>query len=81
MQFQRQDALKQNFTKIEFENSITRLSFLCRLPDIKITWINPCYLVSRKTSEKIDESILRSLSCGRTGGRTDGQSQIHSTFS
>ena len=26
--------------KIEFENSIRRLSFLCRLTDIKITWIN-----------------------------------------
>ena len=35
-------ALKQNFMKIEFENSIRRLSFLCRLPDIKIAWINPC---------------------------------------
>ena len=28
--------------KVELENSITRLSFLCRLPDIKIAWINPC---------------------------------------
>ena len=28
--------------KIEFENSIRRLSFLCRQTDIKITWINPC---------------------------------------
>ena len=30
--------------KIEFQNkvSIKRLSFLCRLPDIKIAWINPC---------------------------------------
>ena len=27
--------------KIEFENTIRRLSFLCRLPDIKIAWINP----------------------------------------
>ena len=27
--------------KIEFENSIRRLSFLCRLTDIKIAWINP----------------------------------------
>ena len=26
--------------KIEFENSIRRLSFLCHLTDIKITWIN-----------------------------------------
>ena len=27
--------------KIPFENSIKRLSFLCRPPDIKIAWINP----------------------------------------
>ena len=37
-------ALKQNFMKIEFENSIRRLSFLCRLPYIKIAWINPWIL-------------------------------------
>ena len=29
------------FMKIEFEDSIRRLSILCRLPDIKIAWINP----------------------------------------
>ena len=27
--------------KIEFQNLIERLSFLCRVTDIKITWINP----------------------------------------
>ena len=27
--------------KIKFKNSIRKLSFLCRLPDIKIAWINP----------------------------------------
>ena len=27
---------------MKIENSIRRLSFLCRLPDIKIAWINPC---------------------------------------
>ena len=26
---------------MKIENSIRRLSFLCRLPDIKIAWINP----------------------------------------
>ena len=36
MQLQHQDALKKHFMKIEFENSIRRLSFLYRLPDIKI---------------------------------------------
>ena len=31
--------------KIEFKNSIRRLSILRRLPDIKIAWINPwCYV-------------------------------------
>ena len=29
--------------KTEFENKIRRLSFLCRLMDIKIAWINPWY--------------------------------------
>ena len=28
--------------KIGFENSIRWSRFLCRLPDIKITWTNPC---------------------------------------
>ena len=28
--------------KIEFENSIRRWSFLCRLLDIKVAWINSC---------------------------------------
>ena len=27
--------------KIEFDNSVRRLSFLCRLTDIRIAWINP----------------------------------------
>ena len=27
--------------KIEFQNSVKRLSCLCRLTDIKIAWINP----------------------------------------
>ena len=27
---------------IEFQNPIARLSFLCRVKDIKIAWINPC---------------------------------------
>ena len=48
MQVQRQYALKQIFMKIEFENSIRRLSILCRLPDIKIAWINPCLLLKRR---------------------------------
>ena len=33
--------------KIEVENSIRRLSFLCRLPDIKFAWINPCIAYDR----------------------------------
>ena len=35
-------CFKIKFVKIEFENSIRRFSFLCRLTDIKIVWINPC---------------------------------------
>ena len=35
MQVQRKYALELNFMKIEFENSIWRLSFLCRIADIK----------------------------------------------
>ena len=31
--------------KIEFQNSITRLSFSCRITDIKIAWINPWCLL------------------------------------
>ena len=44
MQVQHQYALIWNIMKIEFENSIGRLSFLCRLPDIKIAWINACII-------------------------------------
>ena len=33
-------AIKQNiYTKTEFQNSIARSSFLCRITDIKIAWI------------------------------------------
>ena len=35
------DFYSNNFMKIEFENSIRRLIFLCCLPDIKNAWINP----------------------------------------
>ena len=33
--------VQNNFMKIEFQNSVRRLSFLCRLTDIKIAQINP----------------------------------------
>ena len=36
--------------KIEFQNSIRRLSFLCRLTYIKIAWLNPCYEVDEASS-------------------------------
>ena len=35
------NMLFNKIMKIEFENSIRRLSFLYHLPDIKIAWINP----------------------------------------
>lgn len=46
----------QNSTgRLNFQNSTGRLNFLCRLPDIKIGWINHCkekaFLV---TTEKFD---------------------------
>ena len=41
MQVQCQYALKWYSMKIESENSIKRLCFLCYLQDIKIVWINP----------------------------------------
>ena len=45
MQVQCHSALKQILMKIEFENSIRRLSILCHIPDIKSAWINPCYYI------------------------------------
>ena len=32
------------YMKIESQNSIVRLSFLCRMTDIKSAWINPSLL-------------------------------------
>ena len=29
--------------KVEFQNSVVRLSFLCHVTIIKIAWINTCY--------------------------------------
>ena len=38
-----QQKQKQNlYMKIEFQNSVVRLSFFFRRTDIKIAWINPC---------------------------------------
>ena len=50
--------------KIEFKNSIRTLSFLCRLPDIKISWINPGYLSDRAwgvdvRNEDLGEVIIK----------------------
>ena len=33
---------KRNDMKIEFQNSIVKFRFLCRVTDIKIAWINTC---------------------------------------
>ena len=30
------------YIKTEFQNSIERLTFFCRITNIKIAWINPC---------------------------------------
>ena len=45
MQLQCQYALTSNFMKIEFENTIRKLIFLCSLPDIKTAQINPWYIL------------------------------------
>ena len=44
MQKQKQTNIpaKYMYIKIEFQNSIARLSFLCCITEIKIAWINPC---------------------------------------
>ena len=44
-------CFKIKFVKIEFENSIRRLSVLCHLTDIKIAWINPCIVTYRTQLE------------------------------
>ena len=45
MQVPCQFVLKKNFMKIEFENLIRRLSFLCHLADTKTAWINLCIYI------------------------------------
>ena len=37
----KQKTKKQIYMKIELQNSIVRLSFLCHITNIKIAWINP----------------------------------------
>ena len=36
------------YIKIDFQNSIEKLSILCRITDIKIAWINPWLLFIEK---------------------------------
>ena len=38
--------------KIEFENSMRRLNFLCSLMDIKIAWINPCVNIQENIAKQ-----------------------------
>ena len=45
--------------KIEYQNSVVRLSFLCRITDIKIAWIYPC--VCPSIHQPFRQSILRSV--------------------
>ena len=40
-QKQKQTTKQNIYIKIEFQNSIARLSFSCCIKDIKIIWINP----------------------------------------
>ena len=58
--------------KIEFQNSIRRLTFLCSLPDIKIAWINSCN--HNKTfckSASFSNQILEKLGDGFINGQQD----------
>ena len=46
--------------KTEFKSSIRRFSFLCRLPDIKIAWINPCFYINNYVlGERITKQAMR----------------------
>ena len=58
MQVQCQYALKQNFMKNEFKNSIRKLSFLCCQLDIKIAWIKPWFGIWEGESNHILQQIL-----------------------
>ena len=59
MQVPHQYALKQIFMKIEFENSIKRLSILCCLRDIKIAWINPCSFSLSKSNRRYSKKFTK----------------------
>ena len=52
--------------KIEFENSIRRLSILCHLPDIKTAWRNPCTPDVRLKSRKTIACFVSRKSCYKT---------------
>ena len=41
--FLKQKTNKNMYVKIECQNSIVRLSFLCHIMDIKMAWISPYY--------------------------------------
>ena len=40
-QKQKQTTKRNIYMKIEFQNSVARLSFLCHIKGIKIAWMNP----------------------------------------
>ena len=48
----------QIYTKIEFQNSIVKFSFLYRMTDIKITWINPCIFPKWHDLPEIFQELL-----------------------
>ena len=61
MKVQRQllnKILKRWVWKLNLENSVWKLSFLCHLPDIKIVWINPWYYLPKKSVFFSQQCIL-----------------------
>ena len=56
------NMLESKVLKIEFENPIRRLSFLCHLMDITIAWINPRLRSAVESSIiSIDSSITDNM--------------------
>ena len=45
--------------KTEFQNSVVRSSFLCRIKDIKIAWINLCYLYKHTNKHTQTQNLLK----------------------
>ena len=45
------------YTKIEFQNVIERLGFLCRVTDIKIAWISPWVFLLATVNRELEPEV------------------------